>query len=113
MSQQIPNNPQDPNQAPRNKRPFFRLSWIYIIAIVTLGIMVWQNKDSATGGLNKEVDYSAFRSYVANGYAREVIVNKSDGSVRLVVKPEKYARSLRLEATKRALPPLCLLNTPT
>lgn len=89
MSQQIPNNPQDPNQAPRNKRPFFRLSWIYIIAIVTLGIMVWQNKDSATGGLNKEVDYSAFRSYVANGYAREVIVNKSDGSVRLVVKPEK------------------------
>lgn len=89
MSQQIPNTPQDPNQAPRNKRPFFRLSWIYILAIVALGIMLWQNNGSATGGLNKEVDYSAFRSYVANGYAREVIVNKSDGSVRLVVKPEK------------------------
>ena len=86
---QTPNTPQKPNGSMRNNRPVFRLSWIYIIAIAILAFMFWQNNGTATGGLDKEVDYSAFRSYVANGYAREVIVNKTDGRVRLVVQPDK------------------------
>lgn len=86
---QTPNTPQKPNGSMRNNRPVFRLSWIYIIAIAILAFMFWQNNGTATSGLDKEVDYSAFRSYVANGYAREVIVNKTDGRVRLVVQPDK------------------------
>lgn len=86
---QTPNTPQKPNGSMRNNRPVFSLSWIYIIAIAILAFMFWQNNGTATGGLDKEVDYSAFRSYVANGYAREVIVNKTDGRVRLVVQPDK------------------------
>ena len=80
------NLPQKPNG---NKRPGFRLSWIYLAAIAVLAYMFWQNNGTATGGLDKEVDYSAFRTYVDNGYAREVVVNKTNGRVRLIVQPDK------------------------
>ena len=80
------NLPQKPNG---NKRPSFRLSWIYLAAIAVLAYMFWQNNGTATGGLDKEVDYSAFRTYVDNGYAREVVVNKTNGRVRLIVQPDK------------------------
>ena len=79
------NNKQQNN---KNKMPGFNLSWLYLAIIVGLGIMLYQGNLTGSGGTNKEVDYTAWRNYVKQGVAREVVVNKGDGNVRLVVKPE-------------------------
>ncbi len=55
--------------------------------------MLYQGNENSAGGIDKEVDYTAFRNYVAKGYAKEVVVNKTDGDVRFVVKPE-YIREV-------------------
>ena len=64
--------------------PRFNLSWIYIIAIGALCFMIFNGGDS-TGGIDKEISYSEFKTYVKKGYTNDIVVNKSDGRVSLVV----------------------------
>ena len=90
--------PQNSNNMPRQnksggKMPGFNLSWLYMLIIAGLAFMLYQGNQNSAGGIDKEVDYTAFRSYVAKGYAKEVVVNKTDGDVRFVVKPE-YIREV-------------------
>lgn len=76
------------------RKPKFNLGWLYMVIIIGLGLMLWNGQSSnSASGIQQEVDYSTFRNYVDKGYAREVIVNKTDGEVRLVVRPE-YIRQL-------------------
>lgn len=70
--------------------PGFNLSWLYLLIIGGLLYMMYsQSGQGSTGGIDKEVDYTTFRNYVAQGYAKEVVVNKTDGNAHLVVRPEK------------------------
>ena len=90
--------PQNTNNMPRQnksggKMPGFNLSWLYMLIIAGLAFMLYQGNENSAGGIDKEVDYTAFRNYVAKGYAKEVVVNKTDGDVRFVVKPE-YIREV-------------------
>ena len=90
--------PQNSNNMPRQnksggKMPGFNLSWLYMLIIAGLAFMLYQGNQESAGGIDKEVDYTAFRNYVAKGYAKEVVVNKTDGDVRFVVKPE-YIREV-------------------
>lgn len=87
MPQQIPGNTNRPPRSGGN-RPFFNLTWLYFAIIVALAWMLWQGNQGSSGGVNKEVDYSRFRTYLTQGYAKEVIVNKTDGTVRFIVRPE-------------------------
>ena len=64
--------------------PRFNLSWIYILAIGALIFMIYRGGD-ATGGINKEISYSEFKTYVQKGYTNDIVVNKTDGQVSLVV----------------------------
>ena len=64
--------------------PRFNLSWIYILAIGALIYMIYSGGD-ATGGINKEISYSEFKTYVQKGYTNDIVVNKTDGQVSLVV----------------------------
>ena len=87
-----PNMPKLPNISPKsdpdkNKKPGFNLTWVYFIIIIGLGIMLYQGNQSNPGGVNKEVDYPTFRNYVKQGVAKEVVVNKTEGNVRMVVRP--------------------------
>lgn len=84
-----PYNPNTPGgKKPGGKMPRFNLTWLYMAVILGLCIMLYQGNQSGTGGMNKEVDYSLFRNYVVEGMAKEVTVNKSDGVVSFVVRPE-------------------------
>ncbi len=90
--------PQNSNNMPGQNRsggkmPGFNLSWLYMLIIAGLAFMLYQGNQESAGGIDKEVDYTAFRNYVAKGYAKEVVVNKTDGDVRFVVKPE-YIREV-------------------
>ena len=78
----IPQQPQQGGEKP--KMPRFNLSWIYIIAIGALIYMIYSGGD-ATGGINKEISYSEFKTYVQKGYTNDIVVNKTDGQVSLVV----------------------------
>ena len=78
----IPQQPQQGGEKP--KMPRFNLSWIYIIAIGALIFMIYRGGD-ATGGINKEISYSEFKTYVQKGYTNDIVVNKTDGQVSLVV----------------------------
>ena len=79
------NSPQQPQQGgEKPKMPRFNLSWIYIIAIGALCFMIFNGGDS-TGGIDKEISYSEFKTYVKKGYTNDIVVNKSDGRVSLVV----------------------------
>lgn len=90
---QMKNTPSTPpnNGGGRRRPPFrsFGLTWFYIILIGGLAWMLYNSNGTSAGGIDKEVDYSTLRSYVAQGYAREVIVNKTDGDVHLVIRPER------------------------
>ncbi len=49
--------------------------------------MLYTGQDSS-GGIRKEVSLTEFRDYVKDGYAKEVIIDKAEGTARMVVKPE-------------------------
>lgn len=85
-----PNNMMPGGNKPGRKMPGFNLSWLYLLIIGGLLYMMYsQSGQGSTGGIDKEVDYTTFRNYVTQGYAKEVVVNKTDGNVHLVVRPEK------------------------
>lgn len=67
--------------------PRFNLNWLYIIIIAGLAIMLFQGQGSSSS-VNKEVSLTQFRTYLEQGYAKEVIINKTDGTARMVLKPE-------------------------
>lgn len=75
------------NQNKKNKMPRFNLNWLYIAIIAGLVFMLFQGKDSV-GGVNKEVNLTQFRAYIQNGYAKSVVINKTDGTARLTLKTD-------------------------
>ena len=85
--------------------PGFNLSWLYMLIIAGLAFMLYQGNENSAGGIDKEVDYTAFRSYVAKGYAKEVVVNKTDGDVRFVVKPEYIREVVKAGSDKTGTAP--------
>lgn len=64
--------------------PKFNLSWVYVILIAALIYMIYSNKG---GSIYKEVDYTTFKTYIAKGYAKKLIVNKGDGTARIEINP--------------------------
>ena len=68
--------------------PKFNLNWLYIIVIGALAVMLWQGNEHP-GSYEKDISYSEIKSYIARGYTHEVVVNKTDGKVSIVVLPTK------------------------
>ena len=75
------------------KMPRFNMNWIYLLVIVTLGILFFTGggnsiAEGAGAGTKKEATYTKFKYYVEKNYAKKVVVNKSDGVLRMYVRPE-------------------------
>ena len=81
------NTPQPPGD--NNRMPRFNLNWVYLIVVGVLAWILFQGQQGETTGFNKEVPYTEFKTYVQNGFAKSIIVDKTDGIARLVVVPEK------------------------
>lgn len=92
--------------------PGFNLTWLYVIIIAGLTVMFYMNNDSSAGGIDKEVDYTTFRTYVAKDYAKEVVVNKTDGNVKLVVKPEHIREVFKAGSDQTGTAPTVSANYP-
>lgn len=79
-------SPQQPQKDP--KMPKFNLNWFYLIAIAGLAVMLWQGNENP-GSYDKDVSYSEIKTYIARGYTKDVVVNKTDGVVSITIAPEK------------------------
>ena len=69
------------------KMPKFSLTWMYLIVMVIIAYMFYSNAGNGSSFL-KEVSYTEFQTYVQRGYARNIVVNKGDGDVRMYIKKE-------------------------
>ena len=93
--------------------PRFNLNWLYMIIIAGLGIMLLQGNDG-TSGISKEVNYTEFRSYVQKGYTNEVVINKTEGTAYMIIKPEKvrevYNQGIEQTGKKPSVNTICPPN---
>ncbi|MBR3373952.1 MAG: ATP-dependent zinc metalloprotease FtsH, partial [Bacteroidaceae bacterium] len=64
--------------------PKFNLNWTYMIVILLLGYMFYTNSNQGNS-FQKEVSYSEFQEYVQKGWARNIVVNKGDGNVKMYI----------------------------
>lgn len=68
------------------KMPQFNMNWIYLIIIITLGVLFFTDGGQTIGkNVSRSVSYDNFKTYVDKGYAQRVVVNKSDSKLRMYV----------------------------
>ena len=82
---QIPNK--DGN-GPKMNMPRFNMNWIYIIAIVALGLLYLSSGGAENSSIGKNASYSDFKEMVNHGYASKIVVNKNQSLIKMYVKPE-------------------------
>ena len=95
-------NSQQPHTSPKEnkdgpKMPRFNLNWIYIIIIGALAIMLYQGNTNP-GSFDKEVCYSEIKDFIAKGYTKELVVDKSEGVVRITIIPTKIREVFKKSA---------------
>lgn len=74
-------------KAPQKKKGGFNPMWIYIIVAIVLGYLYTQGGSTWGAMTSKQVPYSRFKSYVEQGYAREITANKDEGKLSMQVVP--------------------------
>ena len=96
-SQQPHHSPKDNKDKNGPKMPRFNLNWIYIVIIGALAIMLYQG-NTHPGSFDKEVSYSELKEYISKGYTKDLVVDKSEGVVRITIKPEKIREVFKKRA---------------
>ncbi|MBO4892564.1 MAG: ATP-dependent zinc metalloprotease FtsH [Prevotella sp.] len=84
-------NKKMPNKSggdPKMNMPRFNMNWIYAIAIAALALLYLSSGGPSNSSVAKQATYSEFKAMVTRGYASKIVVNKSQGTLRMYVKPE-------------------------
>ena len=82
-------NKQNQNHnGPKMNMPKFNMNWIYMIAILALGLLYFSSGGPENSSIAKKATYTNFKTMVAKGYASKVVVNKSQNTLKMYVKPE-------------------------
>ena len=86
------------NQRPTNnnnsggpRMPRFNMNWIYALVIIALAVAFFTTgKDGglANSSVSVEKDYTQFVDYVNKGWASRVVINKSESTLKMYVRPE-------------------------
>ena len=84
---QKPNKNNDAN-GPKMNMPRFNMNWIYLVAILALGLLYFTSGGTNNSSVAKTVSYSEFKVMVERGYAKKIVVNKPQSVLRMYVKPE-------------------------
>ena len=66
----------------KTKMPRFNMSWVYIIIVCVLVYLFFMGGD---GEKSKSVTYTQFKSYVEKGYAKTIVAQKDDGTLKMYV----------------------------
>lgn len=73
------------------KMPKFNMNWVYVLAIICLAVTIFTANGSgglANSSVSVEKDYTQFVEYVDKGWATRVVVNKTESSLKMYVRPE-------------------------
>ena len=81
-------NKNNPGNSPKMNMPKFNMNWIYFIAILALGLLYFTSGGTANSSVAKTASYSEFKVMVERGYAKKIVVNKPQSTLRMYVKPE-------------------------
>ena len=73
---------------PKMNMPRFNMNWIYAIAIAALALLYISGGGPSNSSVAQPATYSEFKAMVTRGYASKIVVNKSQGTLRMYVKPE-------------------------
>lgn len=95
---QLQNNDDDQPKMPR-----FNMNWLYVCIAVLLATLFFTGGGDmlASGsGTGKEVQYTEFKTYVEKGYAQNVVVNKTQNTLQMYVKP-KFIRNVFEKTAKQ------------
>ena len=87
-------NPNNDNRQP--KMPRFNMNWLYITVAIVLAILLFTGGgNSIVKGTasNRETSYSDFQAYVNKGYAQRIVINKTENTLQMYIKP-KYIRTI-------------------
>ena len=100
----------------KNKKsgPQISLTWIYLLIAVTLGYML-MNGDSSllSGSTSRNATYSEFKSYVEQGYASRIIVNKNEGSLQMYVEPSHIRDVFKEQKVESGSRPYVVVQFPS
>lgn len=69
------------------KMPRFNMTWFYTLVIVALAIFFFTGSGDLipSGNMQKEAGYTEFQEYVDKGYARNVVINKNESTLKMYV----------------------------
>ena len=93
------NNPQGDNNQP--KMPRFNMNWLYGLIIVTLAILFFTGGGNALlsgSGSAINARYSDFQAYVNRGWAKSIVINKDDNTLKMYVKEQNVRDVFRKSA---------------
>jgi len=68
--------------------PKFNMNWIYAIAILALGLLYFSSGGPQNSSVSRTATYSDFKSMIDHGYASKIVINKTQGNLKMYVKPE-------------------------
>ena len=78
------------NKNNQPKMPKFNMTWVYLIVAIGLMAVFFMGDDSIgqNSSISKTASYVELQAMVNKGYAQKIVVNKSDGTLQMYVKPE-------------------------
>ena len=85
-NKQIQNN--NSGNGPKMNMPKFNMNWIYVVAIIALGLLYFSSGGPTNSSITKNASYSDFKDMVNHSYASKIVVNKGQGVLKMYVKPE-------------------------
>src|SRR5574344_463079 len=72
---------------PKMNMPKFNMNWIYAIIIITLAFLFFTGGNS-NGSSSRDATYSEFKNFVSKGYAKQVVANKEENTLKMFVNPK-------------------------
>jgi cell division protease FtsH len=82
------NLPNKGNNGPKMNMPRFNMNWIYGIALLALILLYFSSGGPQNSSIASKATYSNFKTMVEKGYASKIVVNKSQNTLKMYVKPE-------------------------
>ena len=90
---------------PKMNMPRFNMNWIYVIAIIALGLLYFSSGGPSNSSITTNSTYSNFKAMVSKGYASKIVVNKGQGVLKMYVKPEHIREVFKQGTDKTGVEP--------
>ncbi len=104
------------NNNKKDKKPGSQISltWIYLVIAITLGYLFMSGDSSLlSGSSSRSATYSQFKSYVEQGYASRIVVNKKEGALQMYVEPAHIRDVFKEQKVNQGTRPYVVVQVPS